>query len=88
MAKINIEIDKLTNSIVNKASGDVFNTEIMEVTVKDLKKTTKKNGWKFNWSKEKQEIDTLVFKIVIENNENVIQGMVCLIDKGDHIYLK
>lgn len=30
MVKINIEIDKLANSIVNTASGDVFNTEITE----------------------------------------------------------
>jgi len=43
-----IEIDKLTNSIVNTVSGDSFSTEILEVTKTDLKNVIKINGWLFS----------------------------------------
>ena len=45
-------IDKLTNSIQNTISGDSFQTEVSTFTIKDLKQTTKKNGWQFNWKQE------------------------------------
>jgi len=44
---IGIEIDRLTNSIVNTISGDSFDTEILPATKDDLKGITKKIGWKF-----------------------------------------
>ena len=40
---INIEIDRLTNSIINAITGDVFDTEVLSATSQDLK-ATKKNG--------------------------------------------
>lgn len=45
-------IDKLTNSIQNTITGDSFPTEVTRLTLKDLKVTTKKNGWLFDWKKE------------------------------------
>jgi hypothetical protein len=45
-------VDKLTNSIQNTVSGDSFQTEVSTFTTKDLKQSTKKNGWKFNWKQE------------------------------------
>ena len=47
---IQIEIDRLTNSIVNATTGDVFDTVVLPVTAKDLKKVGK---WQFKWAKEK-----------------------------------
>jgi hypothetical protein len=83
---IDIEIDKLTNSIENRLSGDVFNTEVLQVSEKDLKGITKKKGWKFDWKKQIPEGE--VYKLVIaESSESAIQGLVCLKDVGDHIYL-
>lgn len=35
---IGIEIDKLTNSILNTISGDSFPTDIIQITKADLKK--------------------------------------------------
>lgn len=49
---IGIEIDRLTNSIINTISGDSFDTEILPVTKNDLKGITKKIGWKFDWKAE------------------------------------
>ncbi len=49
---IGIEVDKLTNSIVNTISGDSFSTEIAEAAKIDLKNITKKNGWALSWTTE------------------------------------
>jgi hypothetical protein len=47
MAGIFQQIDRLTNSIVNRFSGDSFSTEVLELGKKDL--SNLKRGWKFDW---------------------------------------
>ena len=49
---LEIEIDKLTNSILNKISGDSFPTDTHVISKTDLKITNKKSGWLFNWANE------------------------------------
>ncbi len=80
---VNIEIDKLTNSIINAVTGDVFDTEVLVVNSQDLKMTKKE--WHFDWEKECAK--GKVYKLVIEGNPNVVQGLVSLIDQKDNIYL-
>jgi hypothetical protein len=84
---IGIEIDRLTNSIVNTISGDSFFTEVLPVTAEDLKKITKKAGWKFNWRAEAKLDDRTVYKLTIEGNRNIVQGLISLSDRQDHIFL-
>jgi hypothetical protein len=50
--QLDFVIDKLTNSIQNKISGDSFQTEISRLTRADLKKVSTKSGWNFNWKQE------------------------------------
>lgn len=45
-------IDKLTNSIQNSFTGEVFDTEIVRLTLKDTKQI-KEADWQFNWQKDK-----------------------------------
>ncbi len=80
-------IDKLTNSIQNTVSGDSFQTEISAFTTKDLKQTTKKNGWLFNWKQELNNDYREVYKLTIVNNADIIQGLISLTIKSDHIYM-
>lgn len=54
---LDFEIDKLTRSIENVATGDSFQTELSLLTNSDLKSVTKKNGWLFNWRSEFKNID-------------------------------
>ena len=68
-------IDKLTNSIENIVTGDSFSTEISVVTREDLKLTTKKNNWVFNWLTEYKQPERELYKLTIVNNPNVIQGL-------------
>lgn len=84
---LGIEIDKLTNSIVNTISGDSFPTDVHLVTKADLKNTTKKNGWNFAWESEFKLADRNVFKLTIRNNPEIIQGLLSISDYKDHYYL-
>lgn len=83
---IDIEIDRLTNSIENAFSGDKFDTEVVKLSKKDLKKLKKKD-WLFDWHSEVKQNDRLVFKLVIKGNEDVIQGLVSLSLEEDHVYM-
>jgi hypothetical protein len=84
---VDIEIDKLTNSIFNTISDDSFETEVSEITQKDIKTVSKTNGWKFDWKAELGESDRKVYKLTIEGNPTIIQGLVSISDYNDHLYL-
>ena len=84
---LDFEIDKLTNSIENVQSGDSFLTEISLLTLPELKNITKKNGWNFNWKEEFKQPEREIYKLSIVNNENIIQGLVSLEVKSDHVYM-
>ena len=84
---VNVEIDKLTNSIVNTISGDSFPTDIHLFTKQDLKITIKKNGWQFNWLSESKLTDRIIYKLTIRNNPDIVQGLVSISDYNDHFYL-
>jgi hypothetical protein len=84
---LDVEIDKLTNSIVNTISGDSFPTDVHPVATSELKNITKVKGWLFNWSNENKLKDRQVYKLTIRNNPEIIQGLLSISDYGDHYYL-
>ena len=84
---LGIEIDKLTNSIVNTISGDCFPTDVHPITKADLKNVTKRNGWLFNWSSEFKLENRQIFKLTIRNNPEIVQGLLSISDYTDHYYL-
>jgi hypothetical protein len=53
---------------------------------KDIKQI-KKEDWVFNWKQQIQLKDRETYKLVIKDNPNVIQGLVSITDKGDHMYM-
>lgn len=77
----------MTNSIENVQSGDSFPTEISLLTKSELKNITKKNGWKFNWTGEFKIPERDIYKLTIANNPNIIQGIISLEVKADHVYM-
>lgn len=84
---LDFEIDKLTNSIENIVTGDSFSTDISLATLQDLKTVTKKNKWMFDWRFELRQPERDVYKLTIVNNQNVIQGLISLEIKSDHVYM-
>jgi hypothetical protein len=84
---LDFEVDKLTNSIENVFTGDSFPTDITLISNTDLKIVTKKNDWEFNWKFEFKQPEREVYKLTIVNNQSVIQGLISLEIKSDHVYM-
>jgi hypothetical protein len=80
-------VDKLTNSLENVISGDSFPTDITLISTTDLKTVTKTNGWQFDWKYEYKQPERDVYKLTIVNNQTVIQGLISLEVKADHVYM-
>ena len=77
----------MTNSIENVITGDSFATDITIISIADLKTVTKKNGWQFDWKLELKQPEKDVYKLTIVNNQSVIQGLISLEIKSDHVYM-
>ncbi len=84
---LDFKIDKLTRSVENVITGDSFPTDISHLTRADIKQVTKKNDWLFNWKKELDTDNREVYKLTIQGNESVIQGLVSLSVEDDHVYM-
>lgn len=84
---LDFEVDKLTNSIENIITGDCFTTEITLVSSKDIKSAGKNTGWQFDWKQEFNQPDREVYKLTVTGNPTVIQGLISLQIKSDHIFM-
>ena len=84
---LDFEVDELTNSVKNVITNDSFQTTISRITKADLKTITKRNGWLFSWRQELSFPERDIFKLTIINNQSVIQGLVSLEVKPDHVYM-
>ena len=82
-----IEIDELTNSIKNVISGDSFSTDISRITKADIKNIGQKEGWQFDWKLELKQPERDVYKLTIVNNQSIIQGLISLEVRSDHVYM-
>ncbi len=80
-------VDKLTNSIENVITGDSFSTEVSVLTNKDFKNISKEKGWLFNWKEEYKIPEREIYKLTIVNNPTIIQGLISLEIKSDHVYM-
>lgn len=83
---LDFHIDKLTNSIENTTTGEVFDTEIVRIIAID-KKQIRKTDWQFNWHLELNDSQKEVFKLTTQNNPLIIQGLLSIEDKKDHIFM-
>lgn len=83
---VDIFIDKLTNSIENITTGEVFDTAITQLSPKDSKQISPK-GWNFDWHQELKDASKLVYKLTTVNNPHIIQGLLSIEDKQDHIFM-
>ena len=80
------EIDKLTNSIENVRTEETFDTEITQLKVRDIKLIHKKD-WLFDWKTEIKDKSKEVYKLSTVNNPSVIQGLISIEEKEDHIFM-
>ena len=69
---LDFEVDKLTNSIENILTGEVFKTEVAKITLKE-KRLIKESDWLFDWSLELKSSSKEVYKLSTVNNSKIIQ---------------
>ena len=80
-------VDKLTRSIENAITGDSFATEVLHLQYSDIKQVAINKKWLFDWKKELNYDDREVYKLTIQNNPNVVQGLISLKIESDHVYM-
>ena len=84
---IDIEIDALTESVVEVSTGKIYKTHVSKTNLKFLNTIHKKNGWKFNWKKEEKEINRLIYKLVLKSNKSILLGLISFETKEDHVHI-
>jgi hypothetical protein len=84
--ELDFQIDKLTNSIENSLTGEIFETEITHIAVKEGRQIKKLDS-AFNWNEELKITSNKVYKLTTLNNPTIIHGLICLTDKQDHIFM-
>lgn len=85
-AHLEFEIDKLTNSIENAITGEVFETEITRMTDK-LSRQIKKVNWLLDWHLELKEKDRAVYKLTTLENPGIVHGLISISDNHDHVFM-
>lgn len=83
---LDFEIDKLTNSIENIFTGEVFETSIVQIFVNNHNEITQ-SEWQFDWTNELKDLTKNVYKLTTINNPSIIQGLLSIEDKQDHIFM-
>ena len=84
--KLDFIVDKLTNSIENTLTGDKVETEIVQVTKKDLARL-RTLTWAFDWTLELLEPGREVHALVKKIEPEEWQGFVSFSNKEDHIFM-
>jgi hypothetical protein len=84
--EIDIIVDKLTNSIENRLTGEVFHTILLLVNPMEAT-TLIKEDWLFDWSSELQDSSKEVYKLCVRDQLDVIEGLISLEIKADHVFV-
>ena len=84
---LDIEIDILSESVVEFLTGRIFKTHVSKASIEYLNKIHKKNGWKFNWKKEGKDPNRLVYKMVLDSNKSILLGLISFEIKQDHVHI-
>jgi hypothetical protein len=80
---ISIEIDRLTNSIVNAITGDILETEFHRIGKREIKK----KDWLFDWYTLLLNKKAEVYKMTIKGNPSIIQGLISFELREKYIFV-
>ena len=85
--QLDFEIDKLTHSLEDTTTGEIFSTMVLPLEKADLKLVTKNLGWKFNWNTEFIAAEKQIYKLILQKEPKIIQGLICFEKRDDHIFM-
>ena len=81
---ISAHIDKLTHSIENAISKEVFATIVRPVAGKN---PIRKLDWVFDWKREVRTAGRQVFQLTTEDNPSIIHGLISLEEMQGFLYM-
>jgi len=84
---LDFEIDKLTHSLEDVTTGNILLTDVLPLEKTDLKVISKKTGWKFNWKTEFSNPNKQTYKLILQNQSKVIQGLISFTIDIDHVFM-
>ena len=84
--RLDFEVDKLTNSIENILTGEIFETQIRRLSSDDLIEL-RRSKWAFDWAVEFGEPHRKIHALTTKEDTSVWQGLVSSEDLGDHIFM-
>jgi hypothetical protein len=84
--KLDFLIDKLTSSIENTLTGEIFETDIIKLGEENIA-LIKKSEWQFDWRLELKKPDREVYGLTTRENPNILHGIVSFSDNNDHIFM-
>ncbi|MFN6374960.1 MAG: hypothetical protein ACK4YD_07320 [Chitinophagia bacterium] len=84
---VDIEIDFLTESVVEAATGIIHETYITSVSQVLIKSIHKKSGWSFNWRKEFKSTGRKIFMLTLKNDLSNLLGLISLEVMEDHVHV-
>ena len=85
--QLDFEIDKFIHSLEDASTGEILPTEVLLLEKVDLKSVSKKFAWKFDWQTEFSVPEKQVFKLVLQKDPKIIQGLICFEKKSDHVFM-
>ena len=83
--ELDVEIDELTNSIKDIATGGELRTEVIRVLSIHARQI-RKSDWSFDWKDELKIPGREVYKLVTRDEPDRIQGLLCVEDADDHVF--
>lgn len=83
---VSIRVDKLTRSIEEVGTGQRHETVVLRLQTEDAG-TIKKTQWLFDWRAELWEPGREVYKLCRTGEPKVVQGLLSLEDRKDHVYV-
>ncbi len=83
---LDIEIDRLTNSIENAVTGEVFETKVVRLGNVDAR-LIKKGDWLFDWKSELARTEREIYTLCTSENPTVWQGLLSISPQKDHIFM-
>ena len=84
--RLDFIVDKLTNSIQNKLTGESLETVIVRLGKDDFV-SLRGLKWTFDWTAEIKDPDRVVHALITKENPSFWHGLVSSEDNHDHIFM-
>ena len=83
---LDFEVDALTNSLVHVLTGEVLETEVVQLSSVDSRKL-RSLDWAFDWNWELEHPHRIVHALLLKRDQSVWQGLMSSEDGDDHLFM-